>query len=291
MSRADRRWRPSDADRDRYASAISQAFAEGRIDAADMESRTALVHEAKSIADLDALVDDMPPPAPAQTHDSPAPEQRTRRVLLVVAALVVGAVVLSGIIGAVLFNTLGDERASSADPVSADPPPAAEAPVPEEEPPPVDIPLPDVETEQLSLYTVEGLNRLWTAASGTVPSELSLWPDRAALRVRAESGQRALDTVEYGGGLLYGREPYRDLSDGEPDGEVFFSWSDVTPQAVAAAIAGTPAAVGVADVPIGHVSIGHYDDGQFTISVYPEGDTGTSYVRWDATGQHVIRVY
>ena len=71
MSRADRKWRPSDADRERYAGAVSQAFAEGRIDAADMETRTALIYEARTIAELDTLVEDMPAPAPAPVAPVP----------------------------------------------------------------------------------------------------------------------------------------------------------------------------------------------------------------------------
>ncbi|WP_198663304.1 DUF1707 SHOCT-like domain-containing protein [Jiangella endophytica] len=287
MSRADRRWRPSDADRDRYASAISEAFAEGRIDAADMESRTALVHEAKSIADLDALVDDMPPPAPAPTHDPPVPPQhRTRRVLLVVAALAFGAIVLSGIIGAVLFNTLGDEGSSSADPPPVAEAPVAEAPVPEEVPPPVDIPLPDVATEKLGLFTEAGLNQLWAAADDVEPSNLSLWPDRATLEIRSGTERRSLDRVEYSGGLLLGHEPYTDLPDSRPDDEVFFSWSDVTPQAVLAAIDGTPA---VSGAPAGYVIIDRGFDGEVNIRVYPDGDSRASYVRWDATGRQVLQ--
>ncbi|RIQ25231.1 DUF1707 SHOCT-like domain-containing protein [Jiangella rhizosphaerae] len=294
MSRPDRRWRPSDADRDRYAAAISQAFAEGRIDTADMESRTALVHEAKSIAELDALVEDMPPPAPAPTPEAPVSDRHeTRRALLFATALTIGAIVVAAIVGAVLYNALGDDASSSS------PRPVAEAPEPEEIPPPdepaplpvEDVELPPIDTEQVPMFTLEGLQELWAAAARTVPSDISLYADRASLRVRSDSARRGLDTVEYQGGLLLPREPYRDLSDGEPDDEVFFSWDDVAPEAVAAAIAGMPAALGVADVPIGHISIGHFPDGEVSINVYPEGDIGPTYVRWDATGQRVLGVY
>ncbi|WP_053206244.1 DUF1707 SHOCT-like domain-containing protein [Jiangella muralis] len=293
MSRADRRWRPSDDDRDRYASAISQAFAEGRIDATDMESRTALVYEATSIADLDALVEDMP--APPRDEPVPARVPRRKPAGAAVATLIGGlAVVL--ILGAILLSTFRDDGPSVPDPAPAAPPVVAEEPPPpdEEVPPPVDdVELPPIATVQLGLFTLDGLKQLWTAAvaADTEPSAMSLFADSATLEVRSASAHRALDRVEYQGGLLLSREPYRDLGDGETDDDTFFAWTDVTPEAVAAAIAGTPAAMDVAEVAVQHISIGPYRDGQFTISVYPEGDSGINYVRWDATGQRVVAVY
>lgn len=290
MSRPDRRWRPSDADRERYAGAISQAFAEGRIDAADMESRTALVYEATTIADLDALVDDMPAPPSAE----PAPVRPpARRPAGAAAAALAGAIALVLILGAVVLGAIRDSGPDvpDLDPVPAAPPPAVEAPAPVEEPPPVDpVELPPIDTEKLDLFTIEGLAELWTVAGDTVPNNVTIRPDRATLLVRSSSERRALDTVEYSGGLLLPSEPFRDLADAEPDAEVFFSWADVTPQAVAAAIAGTPAAIDRPDVAVGYVIVDRRSDGQVTIRVYPDGDTGVGYVRWDAAGQRVVQV-
>lgn len=293
MSRPDRRWRPADADRERYAAAISQAFADGRIDAADMESRTALVYEATSIADLDALVEDMPAPAPAAPPNRPAPV-RTRKVAGAAAAALIGAMAVVLILGAVLLSAVRDDASSAPDPAPAAPPAVAEEPPPDEvaDPPPVaDEDLPPIASVKLPMLELEGLQQLWAAAADMEPSDISLFSDRATLEVRSNSAQRALDRVDYTGGLVLPREPYRELGDHEPDGEVFFAWTDVTPEAVVAAIAGMPAALGVDTVTVSHISIGHYQDGEVTISVYPEGDIGSTYVRWDATGQQVIRVY
>ncbi|WP_158564028.1 DUF1707 SHOCT-like domain-containing protein [Jiangella anatolica] len=286
MSRTDRNWRPSDADRERYAGAVSQAFAEGRIDAADMESRTALIYEAKTIADLDALVEDMP--APAAAPAAPATGGRGGWI-----RLAFGAVALAVLLG-VLLLTFRDGP-TPADPPAREPVPVEEPPAEPPEPPAppaAEVDLPAIDMEQFGLFTLAGLQELWAAAADTEPSAITLFADNATLEVRSSSPQRALDRVEYSGGLLLlPGDPYRDLGDGEPDDEVFFSWSDVTPEAVMAAIDGMPAATGLPDVTVGHISIGHYQDGLVTISVYPEGDTGVTYVRWDPTGQEVIRVY
>ncbi|SEF09406.1 DUF1707 SHOCT-like domain-containing protein [Jiangella alba] len=290
MSRPDRRWRPADADRERYAAAISQAFAEGRIDATDMESRTALVYEATSIADLDALVEDMPAPAPAAPRDQAVPVRVPRRKLAgAAAAALFGALAVVLILGAILLSSVGDDAPSAPDPA-----PAAEAPPPDDAvdvPPPVEeeVELPPIATVKLGLFTVEGLQQLWAAAAGTEPSDLTIRPDRASLTVRADSAHRALATVEYQGGLLLPPDPWRDLGDYESDEEVFFSWADVTPAAVVAAIDATPAAVGLPDVTVGYAIIDHQWDGQVTIRVYLEGDNGIGYVRWDAAGQQVLQ--
>ncbi|MBB5788053.1 DUF1707 domain-containing protein [Jiangella mangrovi] len=291
MSRPDRRWRPSDADRDRYAGAISQAFAEGRIDATDMESRTALVYEATSIADLDALVEDMPAPAPAATP-APAVQHSATRSSGIGVGWVIGAV---AIVLVVMFAVLSTITSGTDSPEP--PPPAVAAPLPEpleppEPPAPDPADLPDIATDQLGLFTVEGLRELWTAvpaAGHTDVESMTIFADRAYLVVRADSSHRALARFDYQGGLAMPAEPYRDLGDYETDAETFFSWGDVTPEAVMAAHDAMPAVTGLPDVTVAHISVDEDADG-VTINVYPEGDTGIGYVKFDASGQ-LIRTY
>lgn len=110
MASSPDRWRPSDADRERYAAALAQAFSEGRIDAADMAARTSHVYTATSIGELDTLMTDLPgPPRPAPKLAPPPPlspaqaqAQRDRDIVrlirtgivlvVIVAAIVVGLV-------------------------------------------------------------------------------------------------------------------------------------------------------------------------------------------------------
>ncbi len=64
--------RASDADRDRYAAVLQDAYAEGRLDRAEYDERLEAVFAAKTYADLEPLIADLPagnlpvvkPPAP-----------------------------------------------------------------------------------------------------------------------------------------------------------------------------------------------------------------------------------
>lgn len=292
MSRADRKWRPSDADRERYAGAISQAFAEGRIDATDMESRTALVYEAASIADLDALVEDMPAPAPA----TPAPvATATRSSGIGVGAVVAAVAVVLVILFAVLSSIT--DGFTSADPASGlpeAPPPAVAAPLPQEPLPPAQpdpADLPDIDTVKLGLFTAEGLSEMWAAMPAAGHTDLfaiTLFADRATVYASAGTERPAIATVEYQGGLALPPERYRDLTSGDP---ALFTWIDVPPEAVLAAIEAMPGVTGVPDVTVGHISIDNSADRGITINVYPEGDTGITYAKFDATGTQVLNVY
>ncbi|WP_162605520.1 DUF1707 SHOCT-like domain-containing protein [Jiangella ureilytica] len=280
MSRPDRKWRPSDSDRERYASAVSQAFAEGRIDAADMETRTALIYEAKSIADLDALVEDMP--APAATP-APAAQDTATRSSGIGVGWVVGAVAAVLVIMFAVLSSITDgftsADSSSDDWAVVDPPPE-----PPEPPEPPGLPAPDladlppIDTVKDSLFTDDGLGELWNAmpaAGHTDLYEIALRPDRATVEALAGTSRPSTVRVEYVGELVLPPEPYRDVMAGDQS----FTWADVTPEAVLAAISAMPG------VTVSHISIDNDFDGQVTISVYPEGDTDITYARFDASGQ------
>jgi hypothetical protein len=286
VSRPDRRWRPSDADRERYAGAISQAFAEGRIDATDMESRTALVYEATSIADLDALVEDMPAPAAPAV---PAQQDTRTRSSGIGVGWVIGAV---AIVLVVMFAVLSSITSGSDSPEP--PPPAVAAPLPEpmeppEPPAPDPADLPDIATVKNGLFTVEGLDELWTAMPAAGHTELfdvTLFPERARIETSAGTSRPAIATVEYEGGLVLPADLVRDAG----SSDLPFTWADVTTASVLAAHDSTLAMIDQAGVTVSHISIDNDFDDQVTISVYPEGDNGFTYARFDASGQ-LIRTY
>lgn len=76
--------RASDADREATVAQLQQAFAEGRLDLAEMDERTAAAYAAKTMGDLAALTRDLPEtgsapvarPAPANPAPAPQPEKK-----------------------------------------------------------------------------------------------------------------------------------------------------------------------------------------------------------------------
>lgn len=93
--------RLSDADRAEVASHLTQHFSEGRLDQAEFDDRLDRAMSAKTRADLEGLLDDLPPLRQDPTPDqAPAIRTRTRPrhrwlavLLIVVAAIAVGEIV------------------------------------------------------------------------------------------------------------------------------------------------------------------------------------------------------
>ncbi len=80
--------RASDADRDRAASVINEAMAEGRLTAEEHSDRLDLVYAAKTQADLVPLLDDLPAAGAAAAAASiPAPAPRSGRPRRIIAIL------------------------------------------------------------------------------------------------------------------------------------------------------------------------------------------------------------
>lgn len=296
MSRPDRKWRPSDADRERYATAVSQAFAEGRIDATDMESRTALVYKATSIADLDALVEDMPAPAPPGAHAaSPGARRSPKRTSGVVAG---GLVALMAIAGFVVAGILNAGDGSGADDVAQ--------PVVEEAPAPVDpADLPPIATEQVELFDAENLEQMIdTLAAGGVTHlhQMYLRNDSAEFQVRAATEVRAIDEFDYVAGRMMTPEPVRGLGDTEVDEDVFLPLPELTADALWRVIEDSPAAAEAPDADVDFVVLRHrstFDlvDGQlvetagFILDVYLDDTANTSYLTWDLAGETVLDLH
>ncbi|MFI5616503.1 DUF1707 domain-containing protein [Streptomyces sp. NPDC051567] len=69
--------RASDADRDRFASVLADAVAEGRLNAEEHSERLDLLYAVKTVGELEALVRDLPVPGGARADAAPAlPENR-----------------------------------------------------------------------------------------------------------------------------------------------------------------------------------------------------------------------
>ncbi|HVX45676.1 MAG TPA: DUF1707 domain-containing protein [Mycobacteriales bacterium] len=75
--------RASDADREKTVARLQQAFAEGRLELAEMDERTAAAYAAKTLGDLAALTRDLPAagsaPVPPQPQANPAPAPQSTR--------------------------------------------------------------------------------------------------------------------------------------------------------------------------------------------------------------------
>lgn len=84
--------RAADADRDAVAATLRRAHGEGRLDAAELEERLGRCYAAKTVAELDRLVDDLPRP---RARQGPAP-RRLPPVLALLAVAALLAVVTHG---------------------------------------------------------------------------------------------------------------------------------------------------------------------------------------------------
>lgn len=67
--------RASDADRERVAQVLHQAFGEGRLTASELDERLRTVYGARTFAELEPVTTDLPGPAPAE-HAPAAPDSR-----------------------------------------------------------------------------------------------------------------------------------------------------------------------------------------------------------------------
>ncbi|NEE00305.1 DUF1707 SHOCT-like domain-containing protein [Phytoactinopolyspora halotolerans] len=277
----DRRWRPSDADRERYLEAISTAFSDGRITADDLQSRTALVYEARTIADLEALVEDVPsepPPVPPTVAERPSYARM----------IYVGVAIAAGIAALIAVTAAQPEERDISTSTSVE-----EAPlVPGLDPAEVEVP--DVATEKLDLLTEAGLVEMWDTMSGADVADIAkigIYGDYAHIEVRAETDEPGVDEIRYQGGFASPREWERAYSEETEAG--FFGWNDVSPQAVAAAIDATPGALERPDAEVAHVSVGRrgWERGQIVIQVVADDGGNTFSVRWDAAGSTVLSTH
>ncbi|WP_165367634.1 DUF1707 SHOCT-like domain-containing protein, partial [Phytoactinopolyspora endophytica] len=186
----DRRWRPSDADRERYAEAVSAAFSDGRISAEDMQSRTALVYEAATIADLEALVDDIPSASPTSPRPVPAVKRPPYGRMVLVGVLCAAAIV--GAAAAMSSTPVEQHEATGGGVVEGDQDGGAAGLEP------VDVDVPDIATEKPGLFTEEGLIQMWETMSAGDVSEIksiTVRPGHGMLIVRSDTEEPGLAEI------------------------------------------------------------------------------------------------
>jgi hypothetical protein len=102
--------RVSDADRDAVATALAQHYQDGRLDRAEFDDRVAAAIAARTGGDLDRLLTDLPPAAPAaelarqaelgrpaELAERPSGRRRSLAFLPVVLGAVLLSVVITGV--------------------------------------------------------------------------------------------------------------------------------------------------------------------------------------------------
>lgn len=284
-SSPEKRWRPSDADRERYAAVVADAYSQGRIDSADMESRTALLYEAATIADLDSLVDDLPGNA-APPRAAVAPPRTSARAVRLIAGVVVAVAVAVGGVA-----VLGAEQAPDQSPDSAQAPVDSSDDAAEDPVDPAD--LPPIAEERLDTHTAEGLSQLWQSmadAGITEANSITVFDDGdVRLWVRAPGERRSIAEATARGGAISPLQPYRDLSDSDTDEATFFALDAVTSEAVAQAMAAAPAAAGTPDAALAHTYIERDILPDYPVTITVNLEDGPSVV-WDATGANVLDI-
>ncbi|UYM04852.1 DUF1707 SHOCT-like domain-containing protein [Solicola gregarius] len=111
--------RARDSDRDRAVAQLDEAYVDGQLSDAERSLRVSQALAARTIGDLDGLVEDL------QGAGSPATIGRRRTIAVIVAAT--GATVLIAVVGAItaLSGGDGDDRAAVAEPVEIQQPSSA----------------------------------------------------------------------------------------------------------------------------------------------------------------------
>ncbi|NED94523.1 DUF1707 domain-containing protein [Phytoactinopolyspora alkaliphila] len=276
----DRRRRLSDADRERCVEAISRAYSDGRIAVDDLQTRTALVYEATSIADLDAIMHDIREPVRASSVSQPLPSGFRRYGRLVMA----GVLMVFGL-AAIGVSALIDDGSSSrnaGDPAQAPPAPGVD---------PVDVDAPEIAAEEMGMFTEAGLTRMWATFDDNGIEQVESITVRASWAealVRADSEQLGLAEIRYEGGLAMPPRWRREYS--ETEGGFFYLY-DVSPGALVRAIDESPEAAGLphGETTLARVGRSVFDDGDVVLTVRVEDGTDNHSVTWTSDGSQVLR--
>ncbi|WP_116946966.1 DUF1707 SHOCT-like domain-containing protein [Jiangella endophytica] len=256
---------PDDSDRRRYTTVLDTARAEGRIDDAELSRRSFTIRYARTVGELDAVVDDLPGPR--------VTPKNSVATMVVAGAAVVAAVGL-GILAS--GNTSDDP--------SDEPQPVAEAP-------PVE-PAEPVEDTPVDMFSAAELTRMWEVLARLPVAGLGriyLHDDWADLEVQSAPGALTYDDLEYDGAL--GVPEAGSTINDEPEA-VFFPLDEVHPAVVAACAANAAEIAGRAGRAVSMIVIDRdvsYGD-IVTISVHLETDAyGVgAVVTWDASGKYLL---
>jgi hypothetical protein len=91
--------RASDADREAIAEILRTQHAEGRLDSEEMQERIDACYQAKTVGELDQLLDDLPRPERAE-HDRPRfGFPRRKKILLALVPILITIGVVSSLAG------------------------------------------------------------------------------------------------------------------------------------------------------------------------------------------------
>jgi hypothetical protein len=284
--------RASDADRDACVEDIESAFADGRINDSERESRTQSALQATTLGELSALVADLRPETkttprpkapptpkfeelPSLSPDPPA-HVISRGALLVV--LVVSAVVAFIALGIWAFSGTGDKDAGP-DP-SFPSLPATSAPT--------ITPQPPVLKGKLALHTATGFAKfvdLTHAKFGTTLVEsAALYPDYASVNIATAANPRHTERWYFAKG--YEGSPSKGTT---APNTPLIDLAQVNTAAMASAIKRSPSVLGVENVDTTYVILNAWE-GQPAMSIYVSNDFHeTGYWVFSLAGKEIFR--
>ncbi|MFE7420146.1 DUF1707 domain-containing protein [Rhodococcus sp. NPDC057529] len=261
--------RARDLDRVNACSRLDAAYADGQLGAAEYHDRSAQALSAKTLAELNLLINDLQLPsavteqAPVRTPGSP------RRALQIAVAC--GAVIAVGAIGLALT---GQDRP---DPVVTPVPAQVEKPLVQPE-----VAVPAVEpiivgaAQPLTQDGIRALFEQYRQKFGDLTvHELGLYDQYAILSRTALDAPDKVDRYDFRGGFkASGIRTQRLPGTGEVD------LAQVDVPALVALIADAPRLVGVPDGSIGHVLLADGGKGPaINVYVYDKARTGGGYLR------------
>lgn len=108
--RRDWQMRAADADRERYAEQLRHAHSEGRLDHVELDERLTAVYSAKTIAELEPTVADLPRtlPAPAPSRSQEVAASRKKKALKSAWGVWAAAVSINVVIWLLVSISAGD---------------------------------------------------------------------------------------------------------------------------------------------------------------------------------------
>jgi hypothetical protein len=282
--------RASDADRDACVEDIEAAFADGRINDAERESRTQSALQAKTLSELSALVADLRP-APKAEPKPKAPPTPTFQELPSLSPdppahvissgglrviLIVSAVIAVAALGIWAFSGAGD---TGDEPDTSFPSlPATSAPTVK----------PPVIKGKLALHTAAGFEKfvaLTDAKFGTTLVEsAALYPDYASVNVATAANPRHTERWYFAKG--YEGDPSKGTIEA---GTPLIDISKVDTAAMVSAIQRSPSVLGVENVDTTYVILEAWE-GQPAMAIYVSNDFHeTGYWVFNLAGKEIFR--
>jgi hypothetical protein len=237
--------RASDADRDSCLEDIEAAFADGRINDAERESRTQSALQAKTLQELSALVADLRPPPGTPTSladlaSAPAMSGKAVRSVLVVTAVAAVAAIAIWIVAA----NGGDD----AGPVGQGSSPTEATPVAQQQP----------LKNKLALHTAAGFAKFVSLTKDrfgtTLVESAALYPDYASVNIATKADPRHTERWYFAKG--YEGDPSKGT---RPKDDPMIDMAQVDTGALVRAIKRAPSVLGVENVDTTYVILNDWD--------------------------------